>query len=57
MSWPAEVSESAWEEIILGQLQRVKIDANGQPLQTFEFSRDQEKDRWVEWSLLRDKAL
>lgn len=57
ISWPVEVSESAWEEIILGQLQRVIIDANGQPSQAIEFSPDQEKDPWVAWNLLRDKAL
>jgi len=55
IAWPEEVSESVWEEIILGQLQRLRIESDGEPGQTTSFSPDDEKDPWIDWNRLRDQ--
>ena len=55
IAWPVEISESEWEEIILGQLQRLNIGPDGKPAQPRAFSPDVDKDEWVEWNRNRDQ--
>lgn len=55
-SWPEEVSEAEWEEIILGKLQRLRIGPDGKPGAPAAFSPEQERDPWAEWNLARDRA-
>jgi hypothetical protein len=54
MSWPKEVSEKKWEEIILGKLQRLHIGADGKPGKPQSFDPKKEKDEWVIWNQKRD---
>jgi hypothetical protein len=56
MEWPRQVSESEWEEIILGKLQRLHIGPDGQPGKPLRFDPEKEKDAWTAWNMERDKA-
>ncbi|MCG6892507.1 MAG: FecR family protein [Desulfobacteraceae bacterium] len=56
-SWPAEVSEQQWEEIILRQLQRLRIDRSGRPGRPEAFDPAKEVDEWVLWNRERDALL
>ena len=54
ISWPTEVSEKKWEEIILGRLQRLYIGSDGRPGTPESFDPVKEKDEWAEWNLRQD---
>lgn len=54
ISWPKEVSEKRWEEIILGRLQRLYVGADGLPGKPESFDPVVEKDKWADWNLKRD---
>jgi hypothetical protein len=54
ISWPTEVTEKQWEEIILRRLQKLHISADGRPGKPEKFTPDDEKDAWVEWNQKRD---
>ena len=54
ISWPAEVSEKKWEEIILVRLQRLFIGSDGVPNKPESFDPVKEKDEWADWNLKRD---
>ncbi len=56
IAWPQEVSEKKWEEIILGQLQKLHIDASGKPGAPESFDPEKEKDDWTAWNRKRDAA-
>lgn len=55
-SWPEEVTEEQWEEIILARLQRIRIGADGKPGEPTAFAPDQEQDAWALWNQARDQA-
>ena len=54
ISWPAEVSEQQWEEIILGKLQRLRIGADGRPGKPQAFDPQAVRDPWVAFNQDRD---
>ncbi len=54
MSWPVEVTEAKWEEIIVSQLQRLHIGADGIPGSPEAFDPEKEKDDWTRWNQERD---
>jgi len=54
ISWPAEVTEKQWEEIILKRLQRLYIGSDGMPGMPESFDPVKEKDEWAEWNLRQD---
>ncbi|MFC1532042.1 FecR domain-containing protein [Thermodesulfobacteriota bacterium] len=54
ISWSQQVSEKEWEEIILKQLQRLHIGADGKPGKPVLFDPKIEKDEWIIWNLKRD---
>ena len=56
IAWPEEVTEEEWEEIILGKLQRLRIDADGQAGTPEPFVPEDEQDPWVLWNQARDGA-
>jgi len=56
IEWPRQVSESEWEEIILGKLQRLHIGPEGIPEKPISFDPYKEKDDWAAWNLERDTA-
>ncbi len=56
VSWPKEVSEKQWEEIILGKLQKLHIGPDGRPGKPTAFEPEKEKDAWTAWNLERDRA-
>ena len=56
MEWPRQVTESEWEEIILGKLQRLHIGPDGRPEKPVRFDPDKEKDAWTAWNMERDAA-
>lgn len=56
-AWPAEVSEKQWEEIILRELQRLRIDSAGRPGKPEAFDPAKEVDEWVLWNRERDARL
>ena len=56
ISWPEEVTEEQWEEIILARLQRIQIGADGKPGEPTAFAPDEEQDAWALWNQARDEA-
>jgi hypothetical protein len=54
IAWPMEVTEKKWEEIILKQLQRLHIGADGKPGKPASFDPVKEKDEWILWNQERD---
>lgn len=54
IAWPMEVTEKKWEEIILKQLQRLHISADGKPGKPESFDPAKEKDEWILWNQERD---
>ena len=54
ISWPKEVLEKKWEEIILGRLQRLYIGSDGFPGKPELFDPVIEKDEWADWNLKQD---
>jgi hypothetical protein len=54
ISWPREVSEKQWEEIILGKLRKLHIRADGTPEKPKTFDPKEELDEWVKWNQDRD---
>ena len=54
IAWPMEVTEKKWEEIILKQLQRLHIGADGKPGKPQSFDPVKEKDEWILWNQERD---
>ena len=54
MTWPDEVSEQKWKEIILGRLQKLRIGPDGRPGKPVSFDPQIEKDEWSEWNQKRD---
>jgi ferric-dicitrate binding protein FerR (iron transport regulator) len=53
ISWPAQVSEQQWEEIILAKLQKLRIGRDGKPgkPQPIDLAK---VDEWVRWNRERD---
>ena len=56
ISWPVEVTEAEWEEIILGKLQRLRIGPDGRPQDPVAFQPETGRDEWVDWNLERDSG-
>jgi len=56
-TWPVELSEKKWEEIIVGQLQRLRIGMDGRPGKPEGFDPIKEKDPWILWNQARDIDL
>ena len=54
MTWPEQVSEKKWEEIILMKHQRLHIGSTGVPGRPQSFDPEKETDEWVLWNLKRD---
>ena len=57
MTWPIQVSEKKWEEIILGKLQRLYIGPDGKPGKPESFDPLKEKDEWVIENQKRDALI
>lgn len=55
ISWPVEVTEKKWEEIILMRLQRLYIGSDGMPGKPESFDPAKKKDEWADWNLRRDE--
>ena len=54
VTWPAQVSEARWKEIILGKLQRLRIGADGRPGSPQAFDPQAVADDWVRFNQARD---
>jgi len=57
ISWPEEVSEKKWEEIILGKLQKLHIGPDGKPGKPQVFDPAVEMDEWTVWNKARDREI
>jgi hypothetical protein len=57
ISWPQQVTEQKWEEIILGKLQKLHIAPDGKPGTPTSFDPEIEKDEWTDWNMERDENL
>jgi hypothetical protein len=54
ITWPSEVSEKKWEEIVVTRLHTLHIDALGNPGKPRAFEPGTKKSTWVEWNRKRD---
>lgn len=55
IAWPEEVSEQKWEEIILGQLQRLRIGPDGKPGKPEPIDPAEKEGDWIKWNKKRDR--
>ncbi len=55
MDWPGQISEQKWEEIIVGQLQRLRIAPDGTPGKPEPIVPAKEIEEWTLWNQERDK--
>ena len=52
---PTPVTKKQWEEVVLHQMQAIKVAATGE-METYAFTAQEDADSWVLWNQERDKA-